>query len=78
MERSFSGKKTRCDQDKDKKDKKKGAVVVPSGSWTAGKTVIVAVILGGVATAIAALLGHREPRHSTLENCNAVSPFRCP
>ena len=68
------------DQDKNKKKKKRGgAVVLPAGSsLTAGKAVLIAAILGGLTTAIALLLSDRETKHTTTDNCNAVSPFRCP
>ncbi len=66
------------DQDKNKKKKKKGGVAVPAGSLTAGKAVLIAAILGGLTTAIARLLSDQETKHTTTDNCNAVSPFRCP
>ena len=41
----------------------------------ARRVLILAFILAGVTTAIAALLANQEP---VTNNCNAVSPFRCP
>ncbi len=67
------------DTDQDKNKKKKGGAAVPAGSsLTAGKAVLIAAILGGVTTAIARLLSDQETKHTTTDNCNAVSPFRCP
>lgn len=64
------------DEDKDKRKKKGGAV--PAGSLTAGMIVKVAAILAIATTAIGFILGHYDPSHTTMQNCNAVSPFRCP
>ncbi len=67
------------DADKDKRKKKGGAVPagsVPAGSLTAGKTVVIAAILAGLTTAIGFTRG--DPSHTIMQNCNAVSPFRCP
>ncbi len=63
------------EQDKDK-DKSKGGPAAPGGSWTADKTVILAVIIRGTATAIGVLLGQSEVQLSETEKKNAVSPFR--
>ncbi len=52
-----------------------GAQGAPGGQTSARRVIILALILGGVATAIAALLANQEP---VTNNCNAVSPFRCP
>ncbi len=58
------------------KDKRKGAAAAPAGSWTAGKVVILAVILAGTVTGIGVLLGQSEVQLSQTEKQNAVSPFR--
>jgi len=47
----------------------------PGGQTSARKVIILAIILAGVTTAIAVLLNKEEP---VTNNCNAVSPFRCP
>ncbi len=52
---------------------------MPAGStWTAGKVVTIALILGGVATAIGFLLGQNEVKLTQTQKCTAVSPFKCP
>ena len=63
------------DQDKDKKDR---GGAVPAGSTERRRWVVIVRILAGAATGIGALVGRRDPGHTTPENCNAVSPFRCP
>jgi len=47
----------------------------PPGRHGARRVLILAIILAGATTAIAALLANQEP---ATNNCNAVSPFRCP
>ncbi len=65
-------------QTPEEKKKKKGGAAVPGGSWSAGKVVIIAAILGGVATGIGFLLGQNEVELTQQQKCLAVSPFRCP
>jgi hypothetical protein len=65
------------EQDNDK-NKKKVPGAAPAGSWTAGKVVILAVILAGTATGIGVLLGQNEVQLSQTEKKNAVSPFTLP
>jgi hypothetical protein len=68
----------------EKKKKKRGGAAVPggsaapAGSWSAGKVVIIAIILGGVATATGFLLGRSEVELTQQQKCLVVSPFRCP
>jgi len=67
--------------DEEPKRKRRGAATLPAGSapsWSAGKVVIIALILGGAATAIGFLLGQSEVQLSQQQKCVAVSPFRCP
>ena len=67
------------EEEKKKKKKKPAGVIPPAGStWTVGKVVTIALILGGVATAIGFLLGQSEVKLSQTEKCTAVSPFKCP
>ena len=47
----------------------------PAGRSRRRRVILLAVILAGVATAIPLVLANQEPE---LNNCNAVSPFRCP
>ncbi len=63
------------DQGKEKKDK---GGAVPAGSTKSRRRVAIVFILAGATTGIGALVGRRDPGHTTPENCNAVSPFRCP
>ena len=66
-------------QTEQQKNKKKPAgAAVPAGSMSTGKVVLIAAIIGGVATAIAVLLAHSETQQSVKDKCNAVSPFKCP
>jgi hypothetical protein len=61
------------------KHHKKGTGAAPAGSsWSVGKVVIIAAILGGAATAIGFILGHNEVQLTEQQKCNVVSPFRCP
>jgi hypothetical protein len=70
------------DQEKEKKKKKGGAATAGSapsgGSLTAGKAAIIGAIVAGVAVGIAIGLLNQEPSNTVNNNCNAVSPFRCP
>ncbi len=50
----------------------------PAGSAGAGQVVIIAVIVGGITTAIALLLSHHEAQSTGKQKCDSVSPFRCP
>ena len=59
------------------KDRDRAGGAVPAGAWTAGKVVILAVILGGAVTAIGILLGRSEKQQSTKSKCDEISPFRC-
>jgi hypothetical protein len=61
----------------DEERKKKGGVI-PAGSLTAGMTAKVTVILVALTTTIGFIRGHYDPSHTVTQNCNAVSPFRCP
>ena len=47
----------------------------PAGRSRRRRVILLAIILTGAMTAIALLLANQEPE---LNNCNAVSPFRCP
>jgi len=47
----------------------------PAGRSRRRRVILLAIILTGAMTAIALLLANQEP---DLNNCNAVSPFRCP
>jgi len=47
----------------------------PAGRSRRRRVILLAIILAGAMTAIALLLANQEP---DLNNCNAVSPFRCP
>jgi ferric-dicitrate binding protein FerR (iron transport regulator) len=47
----------------------------PAGRSRRRRVILLAIILAGAMTAIALLLANQEPE---LNNCNAVSPFRCP
>lgn len=64
------------DEEKDKRKKKGGPV--PAGSLGASMMAKVAVILAGAATTAGFIAGHFDPSHTVTQNCNAVSPFRCP
>jgi len=61
-----------------KNKKKRAGAAVPAGSMSTGKVVLIAAIIGGVATAIGVLLAHNETQQSDKDKCNAVSPFKCP
>jgi hypothetical protein len=65
------------EQQKNKK-KKPAGVALPAGSMSTGKVVLIAAIIGGVATAIGLLLAQNETQQSDKDKCNAVSPFKCP
>ncbi len=52
------------------------ALPAASNSWTARKVVILAAILGGLATGIGLALGRSEPTQPNA--CLEVSPFKCP
>lgn len=70
---------TQTPEEEKKKKKKPAGIILPAGStWTAGKVVTIALILGGVATAIGFLLGQSEVKLSQTVKCTAVSPFKCP
>lgn len=65
------------EEEKKKKRRRGGAIVLPAGSWSLGKVVLISAIIGGAVTCIALCRGD-EPSHTVPDNCNAVSPFRCP
>ena len=53
-----------------------GAMPAGKASWSAGKIVLLAAVLCGLATGIGLALSHGEPTQAN--PCLEVSPFRCP
>lgn len=59
-------------------ERKKNDGPIPAGSSSAGRIVRTAVILAVLTTTAGFIAGHFDPSHTVTQNCNAVSPFRCP
>lgn len=60
----------------DEETKKKGPI--PAGSSNVRRMALIAVMLVGLTTTAGFIAGHFDPSHTVTQNCNAVSPFRCP